>query len=373
MDNNRIKTLPELKEFLYRAMQLEHATIPPYLTALYSIRPGINQDAAQILRVIVVEEMLHLTIAANILNAIGGKPDLTRAGFVANYPAYLPDGETDFEVGIQAFGRQALETFLKIERPAERPDNLQAGNALIRRKAVPNGTMLGAHPSNENLHFYSIGEFYSYIAEGIKDLEEQARQSGKTIFTGDRSRQITSEYYYSGGGELFPVYDLETALDAIELVTEQGEGEGDTIYDDDDHELAHFFRFQELFKGRYYQKGDKPGHPTGPELTVDWDGAYPIATNLKVAQIEAGSQLRDAAIAFNRRYGEFLGLLTRAYNGKPNLLLEAVPMMFEFRNMIVELIRNPLPGRPGVNGSPTYEIGGDSAPSPVGQKVEVGA
>ncbi|MGO6670880.1 ferritin-like domain-containing protein, partial [Rhizobium ruizarguesonis] len=40
MDSSSIKTLDELKEFLYRAMQLEHATIPPYLTALYSIKPG---------------------------------------------------------------------------------------------------------------------------------------------------------------------------------------------------------------------------------------------------------------------------------------------------------------------------------------------
>ncbi len=31
--------------YLHAAMQLEHATIPPYLTALYSIHPGTNSDA----------------------------------------------------------------------------------------------------------------------------------------------------------------------------------------------------------------------------------------------------------------------------------------------------------------------------------------
>ncbi len=79
-----IRTLDELKEFLHRAMQLEHATIPPYMTALYSIKPGSNQAATQILRVIVVEEMLHLTIAANILNAVGGTPDLASPGAVVS-------------------------------------------------------------------------------------------------------------------------------------------------------------------------------------------------------------------------------------------------------------------------------------------------
>ena len=365
-----IRTLDELKEFLYRAMRLEHATIPPYLTALYSIKPGLNRDATQVLRVIVVEEMLHLTIAANILNAIGGTPDLTRLDFAPNYPASLPDGETDFKVSIQAFSREALAIFLKIERPAQRPKHL-VGKGLIQRKTPPNITALGSDPRNEDFHFYSIGEFYETILEGIKYLEAEAHEAGTTIFSGDKSRQITSEYYYSGGAELFPVTDLKSALEAIELIIEQGEGDGGGIYDDDEHELAHYYRFQELVEGRYYQKGDQPGHPTGPQLQVDWEGAYPIQQDLKVNDINKDPELREAAIAFNTRYGEFLQLLTRAYNGQPSLLLEAVPMMFEFRNMIFELIRNPLPDCPGKNGGPTYEIPGGTKQAVVTQQAEV--
>jgi hypothetical protein len=372
MHSYSIRTLDELKEFLHRAMQLEHATIPPYLTALYSIKLGANQDAAQVLRVIVVEEMLHLTIAANILNAIGGTPDLTRSDFAVSYPASLPDGETDFKVSIQAFSRDALATFLKIERPAQRPEHL-AGKGLIQRKASPHTTALGGHPMHEDLYFYSIGEFYAAIVEGIKYLEAEAHRAGTSIFTGDRSRQITSEYYYSGGGELFPVTDLKSALEAIELVIEQGEGDGGGIYDDDEHELAHYYRFEELVEGRYYQKGDQPGHPTGPQLQVDWEGAYPIQQNLKVNEITGDRELLEATIAFNIRYGEFLQLLTRAYNGQPSLLLEAVPIMFEFRNMILELIRNPLRSYPGKNGSPTYEIPSSTKQPAITRQAEVTA
>ena len=72
-------------------MQLEHATIPPYLTALYSIIPGTNSDAFHVLRVVAVEEMLHLTLVANVLNAVGGVPDLTAAGFRPALPG-LPAG-----------------------------------------------------------------------------------------------------------------------------------------------------------------------------------------------------------------------------------------------------------------------------------------
>ena len=81
---SRIKTVADrqLHAYLFAAMRLEHATIPPYLMALYSIKPGTNSDATHILRVVVVEEMLHLTLAANLLNAIGGTPDLTAKDFV---------------------------------------------------------------------------------------------------------------------------------------------------------------------------------------------------------------------------------------------------------------------------------------------------
>src|SRR5687768_12916112 len=75
MPLNEIRTVEDLREYLQVAMQLEHATIPPYLMALYTIRPGTNPDAVRILRVVAIEEMLHLTLAANLLNAVGGIPD----------------------------------------------------------------------------------------------------------------------------------------------------------------------------------------------------------------------------------------------------------------------------------------------------------
>jgi Ferritin-like len=74
MPNNPITTIPELHEHLSVAMQLEHATIPPYLLALYTIHPDTNLEATRILRTVVVEEMLHLTLAANICAAISGAP-----------------------------------------------------------------------------------------------------------------------------------------------------------------------------------------------------------------------------------------------------------------------------------------------------------
>jgi len=197
MTSSTITTVAELQHYLYLAMQLEHSTIPPYLMALYSIHPGTNSDASHVIRVVAVEEMLHLTLAANVLNAVGGTPDLTRPDFVPRYPTYLPDGEQDFQVDLQPFSKAAVDTFLQIERRDDAP----APEPRLVRRRRPSRSALGARPGETDLHYYSIGDFYQAIAEGLEYLNAKERN----LFSGDPQRQVTPEYYYSGGGGVVPV------------------------------------------------------------------------------------------------------------------------------------------------------------------------
>lgn len=347
MASPQITTLKDLHHYLHIAMQLEHATIPPYLLALYSIHPGTNTDATHIIRTVVVEEMLHLTLAANILNAVGGTPDLTTPDFVPSYPTPLPDGEKDFKVDLRRFSRDAVETFLKIERPGEAPHE----DARVVRRSGPQSIV--SKPLEDNqLHYYSIGEFYAEIAHGINYLTEDMGEN--RLFTGNESKQVTSEYYYSGGGELMPVQDRESACAAIDLISGQGEGLGGEIYNKE-HELAHYYRFEQLKLGRYYQPGDRAGDPSGPPLNVDWDAVYPIETNPRIKDYD-DPELYQAAVSFNQSYAQFLATLTKAFNGEPHLLLDAVPQMFRLREKITRLIHNPIPGKRGVNAAPTFEL-----------------
>jgi Ferritin-like len=348
----RITSIAQLHSYLDAALQLEHATIPPYLTALYSLHPEGNADARRILRVVVVEEMLHLTLVANILNAVGGRPDLTRPGFVPSYPTGLPDGETDFDVDLRAFSPDAVTTFLKIERPA-RAD--AATGAVVARE--PGRQVLAASPGEPGMQYYSIGEFYAEIARGLRLLHQVHERDGRPLFTGDPARQVGPEYFYSGGGEAIPVTDLTSALAALDLIAEQGEGLGGGIYDAED-ELSHYYRFEQLQLGRYYQKGDEPGDPTGPTLDVDYDAVYPVLTNARLTDYPVGSPLHAAAVEFNAEYARFLGFVTDAYDGHPELLIEAVWRMFRVRDAMNGLIRNPVPGRPGRNAAPTFELPG---------------
>src|SRR3954447_6799560 len=89
-----LESIPELQTALQNAIRLEHATIPPYLTALATLTGNTAsvKFARQVIRDVVIEEMLHMTLACNVLNAIGGHPSITGDGFIPTYPHELPMG-----------------------------------------------------------------------------------------------------------------------------------------------------------------------------------------------------------------------------------------------------------------------------------------
>ncbi len=352
-----IDTVAELHYYLKEAMKLEHATIPPYITALYSLKPGKNLEAFHILRAIAVEEMLHLTLAANVLNAVGGTITSTLTGpdFVPKYPSYLPNGETDFKVSVEKFSPEAVESFLEIERPAEVPEE----KPLVVSRAQQN-YMLSLHNHDQSYSFYSIGQFYSEIIRGLFALH---REMGEDLFCGDPKRQITPEYYFDGGGEIIPVRDINSAIRALTVIKDQGEGSRVGQIYDAEGELAHYYRFQQLKLGRYYvvdkdnpEKSDKPDYPTGGKFTVDWDAVYPVKTNASLTDYPDGSELSTAAKDFQSAYSKFLADIEYAFDGYPQYLIPAVGGMFRLKDRINSLIRNPIPTMDGVNAAPIFRL-----------------
>jgi hypothetical protein len=112
-----------------------------------------------------------------------------------------------------------------------------------------------------------------------------------------------------------------------------------------------------LCEGRYYQKEDNttpPSPPSGPELHIDWNEVCPIKTNAKYSDYERWPDLLAAVKDFADYYRDFLKLLTAAYSGQPQLLMEAVAKMFQIRNKINAIIRNPLPDSCGLHAAPIF-------------------
>jgi CDGSH-type Zn-finger protein len=332
-----VTTLDDLREHLQWAIELEHSTLPPYLCALYSIKPGTNAASVAVITSVFIEEMLHMTLAANLLNAVGGTPVLDHAAFIPRYPAYLPHSANAFQVSLEPFSPAAIETFMKIERPEE-----------------------SGAPSEAEA-YDTIGQFYQAIEEGMTRLCEEKGEAA--VFTGDRARQILPETFrYSGSGRVIPVYDLASALAAIDEIEEQGEGlkhaevwDGDRdMFHPEREEVAHYFRFMEIARGRSFRRGDTPeSGPSGPAFDVDWSAVYPMRTNPRTQDFHGGSAIVAAMGEFNLAYSDLLRDLHRAFNGKRERLARTLPAMMQLKTMAQRLMQ--MPAEDGRNAGPSFE------------------
>ena len=320
-----IKTIESLRQHLQWAIEIEHATIPPYLTALYSLKAGHNQIVHEVIESIFMEEMLHMTLAANVLNAIGGKPVLDKPDFIAQYPSYLPHSNEAFLVHLGKFSPDALEVFLKIEKPEPH----------------------GALPEDDNYH--TIGQFYVAIEEALKQLCDELGED--KVFSGNPKRQIRSDKtYYGGSGEIIAVTDLQSALEALEEIIEQGEGikveqvwDGDkNMFHPEQDEVAHYFRYMEIKHGRQYKRGDTPeSGPTGDTFEVDWDAIYPMRPNPRLGDFPEDSEAHQKMELFCITYSSILRMLHHAFNGQPEFLSLATGSMYELKHQAIELMQMP--------------------------------
>jgi hypothetical protein len=327
-----VNSIQSLRRHLQTAIEIEWSTIPPYLCARWSLVDSANGLAAQCIDDVVMEEMLHLTLVCNLLNAVGGTPRLTppRAK-LPSYPTYLPHSDDSFVVELAPFSKRSLETFRRIERPAP-----------------------GAAPPEGN-RYRTIAQFYEAVRHGMDSLAHR-----KDIFTGPKSHQVGPAHYYGGGGEAFPIEDLPRAHKALDVIVFEGEGIHHSIWDGDaelfheQRELAHYFRFDELYRGRRYRASDRPSTgPTGEPILTDFEAVMPMRPNPKAADYPAGSDLRAMSDDFNRTYSTLLRSLERAFTGHPDELTTSVQTMLTLRYQATALMRVPVGD--GLTAGPPFE------------------
>jgi hypothetical protein len=286
-------------------MELEHSTLPPYLCALYSLDADRNPEATEVMVSVLVEEMLHMALVANLMNAVGGRPRLDTTEMLAPYPRCLPHGDCSFEVPLLPFGPEALEVFLKVEKPAP-------------PRAAP-----------ESNDYETIAQYYHAIVRGLRELCTEIGES--RVFCGDPARQVT-DAFYSGGGRIITVENLATALAALEEIV-----------------------VQQLKLGRRYRCGDTSrSGPTGEPILVDWDGVRPMRSNPRTTDHAPGSPIRGAQEEFNRTYCTILQLLEQAFDGRPQILGTAIGAMYGLKAQAQTLMQ--LPTEDGLaTAGPTFE------------------
>jgi hypothetical protein len=215
----------QLVYLLTQASELEQGVLCEYLFALYSLKrdPADGLGAEQLAQVtrwgrtlseIAVQEMLHLTLATNLLTAVGAPPHLHRPNFPVRCQWYPPD----VQVALVPFGEAALRHFLYLERPDQvdvRDAELFATVCECRPLTAAPATLMAA-PQD----YSTVGHLYRSIAHGFERLVE--RYGEADVFIGPPDAQATSKLL--GWSELVAVTDLASARAAIATIVEQGEG-----------------------------------------------------------------------------------------------------------------------------------------------------
>jgi hypothetical protein len=323
----------ELCRHLQAAIQLEHATIPPYLTAWFSLRENTNMEIRLILSGIFMDEMLHMAIVANVMNAIGGRPVLNSPDFVPRYPGRLPmNVDPGLVVGLKKLSKELIrDTFMSIEEP-EDPDEL------------PVRSLAGVQPPGQR--FATIGQFYSAIIDRITAL-------GEPIFIADPSRQFVDPISFPER-DLFPVVDVESAVRALRLIVEQGEGSPRKPINPDG-EVAHYYRFAQIVHGRrLVPAATAAGYAyAGDAVPFDASSVINIVENSKAVMYPPGSPAREAVDSFNATYTGLLEALHDTFNGQLGRYDDATDGMTRLTGLARQI--TALEISDGIYAAPSFE------------------
>lgn len=253
------KVTPEnLGEAVQQAIEIEIATIPTYLFTYYSIvrspaqQPMINMLTNALLSIgkdtpkytfdqateialetsadimvfanktgalimsVAIEEMLHLALASNLKQALAGMPILNGRS-PARWPTYLPGHQPPLKINAAKLSLDQIKTFLEIEKP---------------EKPKPKGKLLAGY-----IEFPTIGTFYAMVKECINqnpglpyNTHSPQLVPGKGYYAQNNidtiyyDKQHKPVFTNEDKGDLVYVLDKASALAAIDLIVEQGEG-----------------------------------------------------------------------------------------------------------------------------------------------------
>lgn len=334
-----------LQSALETAIELELATLPPYLCAWWSIikdspdSPPSNKIAADIIFGIILEEMLHMGLACNLLVSIGGKPKIT----TPRYPGYLPGGvHPHLEVYLAGLTREHLQDFIEIERP-EHPITQQP--IMIVRTSDSSPAFLALNTEAPPKEDPTIGDFYDAILTAFQDLKPEY----STV------NQVPEGFL--SPNDLFVITNLDDVEKAITEIKQQGEGTSSSPDTDPQFggQLAHFYKFSEIFVGKTFIQ-QKDG-----TWAFDGDG-IPFPTTHPMAKVPSGGwpeppggwpendHVKENLHDFNKAYATLLESLENAWNGNPDDVEDALESMHDLSSFATKLMQVPLPDGTGNYG-----------------------
>ena len=325
---------------LQTAIELEWGLLPLYLTSWFTIKSlsngqctqnSDNYGACERIQSIVLQEMLHMAQAANLLTAVGGKP-VINASTSVNYP----------RIGLPGCVLKNLP--LSIEKLT-----LDKARCQFMAVEVPRNSS-AVHPPIIN-DLYTIGAFYRDIFSCMDFL-------GEEIFS-NPGNQIKNVFSTSVG-TLYVVTDLNTANISINQIVDQGEGTTplDPNQADTEGVFAHFYKFEEITcQNALKQVGTNHYAYTGEELPFVSSGIYNMIPNPSYDTIPPDTACYNATKDFNDVYRSVVENLDTGFaNGDQNAVYTAIDYMRELPGLAQTVMQLPLqPGSPYTCG-PVWDL-----------------
>jgi hypothetical protein len=313
-----------LHEALQSAIALEHSTLPLYLSAMFSLEVQ-NYPSYNAIRSVVMEEMVHMAIAANMLAAIGGSPRIKDLD--PGYPCHgLPGGaEPDLQAGLAKLSPRQLQNFMRLEAPL----------FLLPEKHRKEG-------------YPTIGRLYDAIKQAIVANAEDVRSA----FTGSRpANQVGDNIGFTTLNPTAGLDPVDQLVQGIDEILAQGEGSTSGSIQagpEYENEESHYGKFAELWYGARYQPPNPPVTLTRKTEADFFKGTkitWPVVVNTLAVPTDGyarvlardpnGASVTKDLEAFDAVYTEIMAELDTMWNGSVDTLWptfgEAVKGMTDLR------------------------------------------
>ena len=364
---SKIGNRDELERELQIAAELEHSLCCQYLFAAFSLRQTIKdfpprsgqqrrqrQQLEMIRRwsssimLIARQEMEHLAIVCNLLNAIDGQLNFNRPNFpqpAKRYPLGVP-------FLLERLTESALRRFVCFEKPDDVDGFFWDHVASDAREDLKALEML---PS-ASTRWSSVQELYEQINTAFNTLDP------RDIFIGSPQRQVEqSRFAYRI--TVLPVTNAAEASQAIGLIVEQGEGIGLTPVMPDE---SHFRLFLNILQEFEVARQSMPRfNPTFP--VVD-NPALKLHPNAGKGYLVKHHVTREVMKLFNDAYYVMLSMLKswfEKYTGSqmpPQEAAEFYAAFFPLMTMAIRPLGEMLTRMPadedenGRTAGPSFEL-----------------
>jgi hypothetical protein len=311
------------------------------------------------------QEMEHLGLVMNLRSAIGAPPTFSRPNFPQPATRY---GKADIDSVLTRFNAATIARFQKFEQPHPLPPGFCS---MTPAEARAHGESTRSFWQSAPVVFRPPLQPFDFQFDSVQSLYESIRRAFRDLpdlFIGSPEAQI-----FGGPGspyeglmddlnqydvDLVRVTDRDSALKAIHIILEQGEG----IQAPPDYvEFTHYCSFTRILDELRHATFDAARPVVDNPLTtlhldITTPGAVNLITNPDTLQV---------AVLFNRCYELMLVLLLYLYSSRgrfPQRSLEFTnaiffPLMTMFVRPLAEILTQ-LPAfhdRPG-NAGPGFEL-----------------